>query len=171
MVLTPPKGTGGGLSATTKAGSNPQTGVNISIAGLAFQVGTLSIFLLLAADYFLRYARKAAKPLDNTKWTARFQAFLGFLALAILLIFIRCAFRIDELKEGYGGKEFHNEPLFIGLESVMVTVATFLLNVVAETSVVDGRSSAAMMMQGKNEDLEARDGYGGGSGGQMASAR
>ena len=159
------------MSATTKAGSNPQTGVNISIAGLSFQVGTLSIFVLLAADYFFRYARKSPRSAgshsSSTKWTGRFKVFLGCLGLAILLIFIRCAFRIDELKEGYGGKEFHNEPLFIGLESVMVTVAAFLLNVVAQISVVDRRSMGGMMMQGKTEDLEGKDGYGN----QMASAR
>ena len=46
----------------------------------------------------------------------RFKIFAGFLALATLLILIRCAYRIDELSDGYNGPLIHNEGLFIALE-------------------------------------------------------
>lgn len=122
-------GTGGGLSSSAKNGESPQTGVNISIAGLAFQVGTLSIFVLLMADYFFRYARGYDRNNARSQWTTRFQIFLSFLGLAVLLIFIRCAFRINELQAGYDGPSFHLEGTFIGLESVMITLAVFSLNI------------------------------------------
>lgn len=45
-----------------------------------------------------------------------FKVFVVFLTAAIILILIRCAYRIDELSDGYNGPLIHNEPLFIALE-------------------------------------------------------
>jgi len=47
-----------------------------------------------------------------------FKVFVGSLSAAIILILIRCAYRIDELSDGYHGPLIHNEGLFIGLEGV-----------------------------------------------------
>ena len=44
--------------------------------------------------------------------------FAGFLSLAITLFLIRCAYRIDEMSNGYNGPLIPNEGLFIGLEGV-----------------------------------------------------
>ena len=147
MVL----GTGGGLSSSANNGKNPQTGVNISIAGLAFQVATLSIFVLLMADYFFRYARGYDRNTARSLWTSRFQIFLGFLGFAIVLIFIRCAYRINELQAGYGGASFHIEGTFIGLESVMITLAVFSLNIAHPGPVFPPENMGAAT---SNKDLE-----------------
>ena len=143
-------GTGGGMSASSGKNINPQTGVNISIAGLSFQVATLSIFSLLAADYFFRYARRSDKKSARSQWTTRFQLFLGFLVFAIVLIFIRCAYRINELKDGYSGGSFHMEGTFIGLESVMIILATFALNVAHPGPIFPAKGAGPAM----GKDLE-----------------
>ena len=117
------------MSSSASSDSSAQTGVNISIAGLSFQVATLSIFSLLASDYFFRYARGFDIQSTKSQWTTQFRLFLGFLTLAIFLIFMRCAYRINELKDGYSGASFHKESMFIGLESVVITIATFALNI------------------------------------------
>lgn len=95
-------------------------GVDIALAGLSFQVFTLSLFICLAADYAIRYSRgrSVAKQDERKVFTTKFLVFLGFLSLAILLILIRCVYRIDELSDGYNGPLIHNEGLFIGLEGV-----------------------------------------------------
>ena len=59
--------------------------------------------------------------------STRFKIFLGFLSLSIVLILIRCVYRIDELSDGYNGPLIHKEGLFIGLEGVMIIVAAFCL--------------------------------------------
>lgn len=59
----------------------------------------------------------------------RFKIFVSFLSVAIVLILIRCAYRIDELSDGYSGPLIHNEGLFVGLEGVMIVVAVFCLAV------------------------------------------
>jgi len=104
---------GGALSSTSSGGS--KTAVDVSIAGLAFQVFTLCVFIALVAEYALRYLKgsKGTRQLSTP-----FKVFCFFLGLAILLILIRCAYRIDELSDGYNGPLIHNEGLFIGLEGV-----------------------------------------------------
>ncbi len=49
--------------------------------------------------------------------------------MAIILILIRCVYRIDELSDGYSGPLVHDEGLFVGLEGVLIIVAVFCLAV------------------------------------------
>ena len=109
--------TGGGMSSNS-TGSSYQ-GVNIAIAGLSFQVFTLTVFVCLATDYSISYVQgqKAGKVTEG-QLTRKFKVFAGFLVLSILCILIRCVYRIDELCRGYGGPLVHNQGLFIGLEGV-----------------------------------------------------
>jgi hypothetical protein len=109
--------TGGGMSSNSSG--NSTTGINIAIAGLAFQVSTLSIFSFLAIDYAIRYLRgRKAGEVERRQLTLHFKIFISFLVLAILLILIRSIYRIDELRSGYRGELLHDEGLFIGLEGV-----------------------------------------------------
>lgn len=110
---------GGGISSST-IGAN-QVGVNITLAGLAFQVASLLLFIALSVDYAVRYGRyrKEAGLREVDLVTQRpFRVFVGFLSLSVVCILIRCAYRIAELHQGYGGDIFHDEGLFIGLEGV-----------------------------------------------------
>ncbi|KAF2670790.1 RTA1-domain-containing protein [Microthyrium microscopicum] len=114
---------GGAMSSSSNGKSS--TAVNIALAGLSIQVITLFFFCVLIVDYAIRSRSvwtKAALP-------TRFKVFCGFLALATILILIRCSYRIFELSEGYSrnSKALRDEGLFIGLESVMVIVAAYCL--------------------------------------------
>ncbi|KDN71368.1 putative RTA1 like protein [Colletotrichum sublineola] len=113
----------GGALSTTSSGSST-LGVDLSMAGLVLQVIVLVAFCAVFADYMVRYTRSdAARPL-----TRRDNLFFGFLALAIVLILARCAYRVDELSEGYSQSEkLTNEGMFIGLEGVLIICAVFAL--------------------------------------------
>ncbi|KAK2000094.1 RTA1 like protein, partial [Colletotrichum falcatum] len=113
----------GGALSTTSAGSST-VGVDLAMAGLVLQVVVLVAFCAVFADYMVRYTRSAfARPL-----TGRERLFFGFLALAVVLILVRCAYRVDELSEGYKQSEkLSNEGLFIGLEGVLIICAVFSL--------------------------------------------
>lgn len=104
--------TGGAMSANSSGAK--QVGVAISLAGLSFQVFSLAIFILLALDFAFRHWRSKARRSTPPS----FKVFVFFLSLAILLILVRCVYRIDELSDGYGGSLIHNQSLFIGLEAV-----------------------------------------------------
>ena len=110
--------TGGGMSSNS-SGSSYQ-GVDIAIAGLSFQVFSLTVFICLTADYAIRYWRgHKAKMATDGLLTRQFKIFVVFLAFAIFCILVRCVYRIDELSKGYiGGGLIHNQGLFIALEGV-----------------------------------------------------
>ncbi|KAI1306597.1 parasitic phase-specific protein PSP-1 [Xylaria venustula] len=112
---------GGALSSVSN-GTNA-IGVDLALAGLIFQVVTMLLFVGLLADYLIRYFYD--KPLNFVN--IRLRVFLGSLSLAILLILGRCAYRVAELSEGYSGTLFHNEPLFIGLEGLLIVLAVIAL--------------------------------------------
>ncbi|KKY26438.1 putative parasitic phase-specific protein psp-1 [Phaeomoniella chlamydospora] len=121
----------GGAMSSTSSGSS-QTGVNIALAGLSFQVFTLLVFIGLALEFGFNWTRGNPKirrfrsRIDTSNpgrsspsaLDTRFKIFVGFLSLAIILILTRCAYRIDELSDGYSGRLIHNEALFIGLEGM-----------------------------------------------------
>ena len=102
---------GGALSSTTSGGS--RTAIDVSLAGLSFQVFTLCVFIVLVSEYTWRFLKGSQ---GHRNISMHFKIFAGFLAFATLLILIRCAYRIDELSDGYNGPLIHNEPLFVALE-------------------------------------------------------
>ena len=65
-----------------------ETGVDIALAGLAFQVITLVFFAVTVVDYMV-LSRHVWRP---TRLPMRFKIFCGFLALSTTLILIRCAY-------------------------------------------------------------------------------
>ncbi|KAI0194470.1 RTA1 like protein [Xylaria flabelliformis] len=112
---------GGALSSLSN-GAN-KAGVDLALTGLTFQVATLLAFVGLFADYLIRYFR--TKPIASV--SAKLKLFLGSLSVAILLILVRCAYRVAELSEGYRGTLFHDQGLFIGLEGVLIVLAVVAL--------------------------------------------
>lgn len=74
----------------------------------------MAVFCALFGDYLVRYYRSPAAKSAGT----RMLLFLGFMAAATVLILVRCAYRVAELHEGYGGVLVREESLFIGLEGV-----------------------------------------------------
>ena len=107
---------GGAMSSSSNGSSN--VGVNIALAGLGFQVATVLIFIFLTVDYFLR--SRSVWRHSNIHLPRQFKIFVGFIALATILILIRCCYRVYELSEGYSrtSKSLRDQGLFIGLESM-----------------------------------------------------
>ncbi|KZL86460.1 rta1 like protein [Colletotrichum incanum] len=134
---------GGALASVANHRREPtRTGDNIMIAGLAFQVLTMLLFMLVAADFALRThlrTRRAHLPnlsvaLDNhpamvrLRASRRFKAFLSALALATACVFVRCVFRVVELSGGWTGPLMGRQDLFVGFEGVMIAAAALALN-------------------------------------------
>lgn len=128
---------GGGIaSAASNANKSPDIGDHIMVAGLAFQVLTLAVFICLCADFAIRTIGRMKKmgdaALDQSHAKLRaslmFRAFLITLAFATLCIFIRSVYRVAELGEGWEGALIKNQYTFIGLEGVMVIAASLSLN-------------------------------------------
>ncbi|KAI1871673.1 hypothetical protein JX265_005659 [Neoarthrinium moseri] len=118
----------GGALSTSTAGAS-QTGVDMALVGLSLQVLCMVVFCALFGDYLYRYFRSDIYRFGAAKLGARPKLFFAFLALAIVLILARCAYRLAELHNGYRGGLIRDEGLFIGLEGVMVICAVFCLTI------------------------------------------
>ncbi|PVH93359.1 RTA1-domain-containing protein [Periconia macrospinosa] len=128
---------GGGIaSAASHSDRDPSVGNNIMIAGLAVQVVTLLIFILLSIDFALRTLRRhrqlGSAALDPTHARLRaswaFKGFLVALVLATLCIFTRSVYRVAELSQGWQGHLIKTQKYFIGLEGAIVGVGVLALN-------------------------------------------
>jgi hypothetical protein len=104
---------GGGIaSVKTNENEDPTVGNNIMLAGLAFQVATLLIFIILALDFASRtigrIRRLGQGALDpryaklRNSW--QFKGFIVALSFATLCVFTRCVYRVAELSEGWTGR-------------------------------------------------------------------
>jgi len=131
--------TGGGMaSVASHNGSSVDTGDNIMIAGLAFQVFTLVVFMAVSLDFavntILRHRRLGDAALDQDQTVRRvrnskmFRGFLAALALSTICIFWRSVYRVAELAHGWDGELMKRQDLFVGFEGVMVVIAALALN-------------------------------------------
>ncbi|KAF4343824.1 phospholipid-translocating ATPase [Fusarium beomiforme] len=116
---------GGGMTATAdfKDKDRINMGNNIMMAGIAFQVVTLSIFAILSTLFCVRRLRAlTTSPLEGNSLLAwhslAFRCFIGGVVTAFLAIYIRCVYRIAEMRGGWGNKLMREEIPFIIFESV-----------------------------------------------------
>ncbi|KAM7192350.1 sphingoid long-chain base transporter RSB1 [Rhypophila sp. PSN 637] len=132
---------GGAMASVASHNGDPiETGDNIMIAGLVFQVVILLFFMAVSIDFAVRvYTRNkrlgSSMALDQSDLARKtrnswlFKGLLGALALATICIFWRSVFRVAELSGGWQGELMGRQDLFIGFEGVMIVVACFALNV------------------------------------------
>lgn len=127
------QGAGGGIAATATNGSNEQqTGNNLMLAGIVWQVFTLLVFGFFVTDYALRaYKRRATLAPSAIKLmaTTRWKVFICSLTLAFITVFMRCVFRIGEMAKGWGNPVMQDQTDFIVLDSVMITIAVLCLTI------------------------------------------
>ncbi|KZF23050.1 parasitic phase-specific protein PSP-1 [Xylona heveae TC161] len=129
---------GGTASSESHQHKSTKTGDHIMLAGLAFQVFTLALFIVLCTDFAIRTLGRmrrlgSAEALDPTharlRGSWKFRGFLVALALSTLCIFIRSIYRVAELAEGWEGALIKNQNLFIGFEGAIISLAVLVLNV------------------------------------------
>ncbi|KAK6581654.1 hypothetical protein PZA11_005351 [Diplocarpon coronariae] len=130
---------GGGMaSAASHQHRSTKVGDHLMVAGLAFQVFTLLVFMILCID-FARRTRQRYTSLGEAAFdqnpnfvrlrrSIKFRGCVGALTLATICIFWRSVYRVAELAEGWTGSLIQRQWLFVGFEGVMVVVACLALN-------------------------------------------
>ncbi|OHX00778.1 parasitic phase-specific protein psp-1 protein [Colletotrichum incanum] len=108
----------GGALSKASAGTS-EIGVDMALFTGYRNGGILRFF----ADYLIRYSRAGS----TERFDIRCKLFFGFMALAIILILVRCSYRLVKLRNGYRGDLIRDEPIFIALEGVMVLSAVLCL--------------------------------------------
>jgi len=141
MVL---QGIGGGLAAAggTKNQKLIDGGNKMIVAGIAFQVATMSVCGLLVLIYVVRYKKgsstrhtvdeKSAYHMDKEQGAMplwKVKVFAIVVAVAFVTVLIRCIYRLPEMAGGWGNALMRNEQEFLLLDGMMLAIACVALTV------------------------------------------
>lgn len=99
---------------------DPTKANNILLGGLAFQAFSFLLFIMLFAAFLWRARHVMFKTVSKGFYLA--------FVVAVVLIYLRVAFRLAETAEGLGGELSSKEVFFGCLEFAPVVVAVYLLS-------------------------------------------
>ncbi|GIK05988.1 hypothetical protein Aspvir_010106 [Aspergillus viridinutans] len=123
---------GGGVAAAAGNTNRKllQAGDDIIIAGIAFQVATMSVCGFLGLEFFIRYWKRGPGLSGektslgrNIKWVIVGEV------LAFFTVLIRCIYRIPEMAGGWGNPLMQKENEFLVLDGMMIALAVLALTV------------------------------------------
>lgn len=120
---------GGGMasSASSQVGGNTALGTNIMVAGIVFQMFSISVFVLCAVDFLRRTLRHYHLPQLRS---GSIVPLFGAMTLSVLCIYIRSIYRTIELLQGWHGYLISHQSYFIALDGAMMVVAVGVFNLV-----------------------------------------
>jgi len=123
----------GGAKASDAASNHQdaEPGGHIMLGGIFFQMGALTLYTILAAEFLTRYNMN--KPLRTTnagpgKLTSRLRLQLIGLGIMTFFIFIRSIYRTIELIDGWDGKIISTQWYFNVFDGAMIVLSMFTLN-------------------------------------------
>lgn len=119
---------GGGMASVAAAQENGNTtpGTNIMVAGIIFQMASITVFVLCAADFVRRTL--ARRLLQN--YTKTIVPLLAAMVFSVLCIYVRSIYRTIELLEGWSGYLITTERFFIALDGSMMVLAVAIFNLI-----------------------------------------
>ncbi|ETI22793.1 hypothetical protein G647_06869 [Cladophialophora carrionii CBS 160.54] len=130
------QGAGGGIASTADDDdpSMQQTGDDLLMAGIAWQVVALFFFGCMAGWYVMRrWKAHKQHPLSPEAATTikqrKFRLFAFGVGSAWFAIFIRCIYRIVEMAGGWGNDVMQDEATFIVFEGCFMVYATIVQTV------------------------------------------
>ncbi|KAK3327460.1 RTA1 like protein-domain-containing protein [Cercophora scortea] len=121
---------GGALASRAAAdATDTQPGTRTMVAGIAFQLATMSLFALLAGAFLLRVMRdmKSNNTTLINSMTHEVKLTLLSIGLAFVAIYVRSVYRTIELAQGWEGYLITREGYFIGLDAALMFVAVGVL--------------------------------------------
>ncbi|TVY38467.1 Sphingoid long-chain base transporter [Lachnellula subtilissima] len=155
---------GGAIASGANTQKASDLGINIMIAGLVSQVISLSVFVILCADFAIqarrRWTEREAKHFE-LRQTFFWKAFLCGLVVATFTIYVRSCFRVAELWKGFHSSLANNEVIFMILEGGMLFIATTCQTIFHPHYAFQGRWTDANFGMGKQKPDRSRtsDGF------------
>ncbi|KAF5323767.1 hypothetical protein D9619_012895 [Psilocybe cf. subviscida] len=140
-------GAGLASSASTHAGS--QTGSNIMLAGIVFQLMIIVLYATCLAEFVMRYRKHRPAPGKNVQekrsevnapgaqdagdqrgeMTPQVMTMIVVLCLTTTLLFIRAVYRVAELADGWSGRIIRTQVYFNVLDATMVIIVMYATNI------------------------------------------
>lgn len=129
----------GGAMAAIELSDHKSTrsGSNVMVIGLAYQVFTMALFLILWFIFCYRCyiskkrygSRIFSKEFEHVRQRKMFVPLFYSVTVSVILIFIRSIYRLIEMVEGFSSDMANNETMFMFFEALMVSLATLLMTI------------------------------------------
>ncbi|KAK1142433.1 hypothetical protein N8T08_007795 [Aspergillus melleus] len=118
---------GGGIasSESDKIDGDTAPGTHIMVAGIVFQMFSITVFVVCAADFVRRCIKH--RLLRHT--TGTIYPLFGAMVFSVICIYIRSIYRTIELSEGWDGYLITTERYFIALDGAMMVLAVAVFNI------------------------------------------
>jgi len=116
---------GGGMAsaASNQVGGNTKPGTNIMVAGIIFQMASITVFCVLYGLFLFKSRQAPAIP-STVKWVTIATV------ISITVIYIRSIYRTIELLQGWTGYLITHEVFFIILDGAMMVIAVSVYNII-----------------------------------------
>ena len=118
----------------SKVNGNTDTGTNIMVAGIVFQLFTITVFVALAADFVrrcLQHRELLPHLVDRDPRKSLRPAIILFAAttFSIACVYVRCIYRTIELAQGWDGDLISQEKYFIAMDGAMMAPCVIVFNI------------------------------------------
>ncbi|KAE8150140.1 RTA1 like protein-domain-containing protein [Aspergillus avenaceus] len=144
---------GGGMASieTGKEDGDTAPGTHIMVAGIVFQMFSITVFVVCAADFVRRVIRH--RLLQST--SGSIYPLFGAMVFSVICIYVRSIYRTIELSQGWDGYLITREKYFIALDGAMMVAAVAVFNIFHPGWLMP--TSKAMHYE---RELASEDGYG-----------
>lgn len=127
------------------------------VAGIAFQLATMTLFGLLVLDFFRRVLASGSQLKGYV--TQPMRLVLVALVVSFVMIYIRSIYRTIELAQGWSGYLITHQGYFIGLDAAIMAIAVGIF-VALDPAVLIGKLERGMRTNGKDHSRSASDSEG-----------
>ncbi|KAK9490407.1 RTA1 like protein-domain-containing protein [Lipomyces doorenjongii] len=151
----------GGAIASGSGSNSVNTGKNLMLAGLIFQVVATLLFMTACAEFAWRVHQAGLDECDPNHVgltnSRLFHVFLWGLAAAISCIFTRSVYRVAELSQGFHGSLANQEVTFMILEGAMIFIAAGSQTLLHPGYCFQGSWDAADFSLGPSEKIDIKE--------------
>lgn len=131
-----------------KVNGNTAPGTHIMVAGIVFQLFSITIFVICAADFIRRTMRRRLLQ----QLTGSVIPLLGAMVLSVLCIYVRSIYRTIELLQGWKGFLITHEKYFIALDGAMMVVAVAVFNLLHPGWLLPGQEKTSQLKRETSAD-------------------
>lgn len=123
---------GGGLASaeTSKIGGNTDPGTYTMVAGIVFQLFSITVFVACAADFVRRTLSKRLLDhrVDGAVSRRALVALFAAMCFSVLCVYVRSIYRTIELAQGWDGYLITTQRYFLALDGAMMVAAVVVFN-------------------------------------------
>lgn len=123
------------------------------VAGIVFQLFSITVFVFCAADFIRRTMRRHL--LQSLSGSI---PLFGAMILSVICIYIRSIYRTIELSQGWSGFLISHESYFIVLDGAMMVIAVAVFNVFHPGWLMPANEKATMLKGPFSSDKVKKDG-------------